>query len=100
MRIYLGREIAIGDRLNITLVGIRNPDTTESLTYFFGVMDAGVAEEDLEWERVDRWLDFSYTFLSNPTTYIDLFAIDTLRNDVRALRGHDDYNFYFRIFNA
>lgn len=62
-------------------------------------MDAGLEAEDNVVSRVDSYLTYTYAFRDNPTAMVDLFQLTTEHLRQRAIRGFDDYEFYFRIFN-
>lgn len=99
MRVYIGETFPQYTQLTVTLVGVRNPDYSGTLTYTLAIMDSGVAAEDNLVSRVNSYLTYTYSFKSNPTALVDLFQLTTEYLRQRAIRGFDDYEFYFRIFN-
>jgi hypothetical protein len=88
-------DIAHSTTFEITLVGIRNTEGTESLTFPVLLMDATNSS------RVSQYYYATKTMGPTPAAFIDLLnvTIDYTDNS-NALSNRDNYEFWFTVFSS
>lgn len=106
VRVKLGATVASQQDVSITIVGIRNPNA-DSLEFTIAVMDVynPVDADDVYWGR--RHMESSvvyYTYTTNTfatevTAHLDIVRVETDKEESRALRDKNDYEFTFQVWN-
>lgn len=95
VRVYLGLPLSSKKEVVVTLVGIRNPDTTNTLTYTMAFMNyLSNSNYVSEYNQNNSALFFARvtnSFDPEPGAMLDLFSVDSKNPRSRALSDSDSY---------
>lgn len=88
----------------MTLVGIRNPDTDETLTYTMAVMNFYDKNDDTRNTKSEQYYKNSMLYFTTktnkffdaPSAYLDLISVETNVPAERKLSGTDTYRLTFQ----
>lgn len=105
VRVVLGGVLSPGKFVTITLVGVRNPDTGNTLSYTVAIMNYWNPQDSTRNGLNKDYYQNSMLvfgtgtakFASSPSTKLDLFSVRTGRDSARYLSGTDSYRFSFQI---
>lgn len=85
VRVVIGTTVSSNSELTVTLVGIRNPDTEQELTYTMAVMDyydkLDPTRNSMSTQYYKNSIQFFatviYKFLAPTTALLDLISVET-----------------------